>query len=85
MTWTISTLSAELERLLSRISIDLANTLVNLDGSLKDIDNGTHIKIPMDAGYVNCYKSVSSLEISIWLKEIISQPIQQNLNLDDEA
>ncbi len=86
MVWTTSTLSEELEKLLNRISDDLASTLVNLDGSLKDIDNGTHIRIPTDAGYVNCYKSVNSLEISIWLKDKLTQ-IQENLenyNQDDE-
>jgi len=72
MVWTISTLSAELEKLLARISSDLANTLVNLDGSLKVIDNGTHIRIPMDAGYVNYYKSQKSCEITLWIKEILT-------------
>ncbi len=80
MVWTISTLSAELEKLLTRISSDLQNTLVNLDGSLKDIDNGTHIRIPMDAGYVNYYKSETSCEISLWIKERISQKVTQEAN-----
>ncbi len=81
MVWTTSTLSAELEKMLSRISNDLVNTLANLDGNQKDIDSGTHIRIPMDAGYVNYFKSPNFYEISIWLKERVqtNQAIQQDL------
>ncbi len=49
----------------------------NLDGNLKDIGNGTHIKIPMDAGYVNFYRSQNSYEITAWMK----LTIQDNLRI----
>ncbi len=58
----------------------------SLDGSQKGIGNGTHIKIPMDVGYVNFYRSVNSYEITVWMKlEIqdnlqIKQEMQQQLN-----
>ncbi len=85
MVWTTSTLSEELEKLLTRISNDLANTLVNLDGSLKDIDSGTHIRIPTGAGYVNYFKSPKDYEISIWLRESNHLEKQGSLNRDDES
>ncbi len=56
-------------KILERIYIDLMSTLVNLSGSLKDIECGTRIKIPIAAGYVNFYKSSESFEMSVWLKE----------------
>ncbi len=49
----------------------------SLDGNLKDIGSGTHIKIPTDAGYVNFYRSVNSYEITAWMKLII----QDNLKI----
>jgi len=49
----------------------------NLDGNLKDIGSGTHIKIPMDAGYVNFYRSVNSYEITVWMKLVV----QDNLKI----
>ncbi len=49
----------------------------NLDGNLKDIGNGTHIKIPTDAGYVNFYRSQNSYEITAWMKLLI----QDNLRI----
>ncbi len=52
----------------------------NLDGNLKDIDNGTHIRIPTDAGYVNFYRSQNSFEITAWMK----LRIQDNLQIKDE-
>ncbi len=52
----------------------------NLDGNLKDIGNGTHIKIPTDAGYVNFYRSVNSYEITAWMK----LNIQDNLAIKQE-
>jgi len=58
----------------------------SLDGNLKDIANGTHIKIPMDVGYVNFYRLQNSYEITAWMKlEIqdnlqIRQEMQQQLN-----
>ncbi len=44
------------------------NMSKSLDGNQKDIGNGTHIKIPMDVGYVNYYKSVNSFEITVWMR-----------------
>ncbi len=49
----------------------------NLDGNLKDIGNGTHIKIPTDAGYVNFYRLQNSYEITAWMKLLI----QDNLKI----
>ncbi len=49
----------------------------NLDGNLKDIVNGTHIKIPMDAGYVNFYRLQNSYEITVWMKLLV----QDNLKI----
>jgi len=62
------------------------STLVNLSGSLKDIECGTRIKIPIPAGYVNFYKSSESFEMSVWLKEAMmtTEPLPENYNLDDE-
>ncbi len=52
----------------------------NLDGNLKDIGNGTHIKIPTDAGYVNFYRLQNSYEITAWMK----LNIQDNLQIKQE-
>ncbi len=49
----------------------------NLDGNLRDIDSGTHIKIPTDVGYVNFYRSQNSYEITAWMK----LTIQDNLKI----
>jgi len=77
-----------MERLLERTSNDLMSTLVNLSGSLKDIECGTRIKIPIPAGYVNFYKSVESYEMSLWIRDSMMETepvtIQENLNKDDE-
>ncbi len=51
--------------------------LRNLDGNLKDIGNGTHIKIPTDVGYVNFYRLQNSYEITVWMK----YQIQDNLKI----
>ncbi len=40
----------------------------SLDGNLKDIGSGTHIKIPTDVGYVNFYRLQNSFEITAWMK-----------------
>ncbi len=71
--------------LLDRTINDLMSTLVNLSGSLTDIECGTRIKIPIRAGYVNFYKSVESLEISLWLKETMMTTEPMNLNQNDET
>ncbi len=49
----------------------------NLDGNLRDIASGTHIKIPMDVGYVNFYRLPNSFEITAWMK----LTIQDNLKI----
>ncbi len=75
-------------KLLERTYTDLMSTLVNLSGSLKDIECGTHIKIPIPAGYVRFYKSSESYEMSLWLKEAMmeTEPITVNqVNLNDET
>ncbi len=61
-------------------SNDFMNMCKNLDGNLKDIGNGTHIKIPTDAGYVNFYRSVNSYEITVWMKSTI----QDNLKTKED-
>ncbi len=82
-------LSEEMANLLDRTVNDLMSTLVNLSGSLKDIECGTRIKIPIRAGYVNFYKSVESLEISLWLKESMMETENCNnqpvMNKNDET
>ncbi len=60
--------------------LEFTNMCKNLDGNLKDIGNGTHIKIPTDAGYVNFYRSVNSYEITVWMK----LNIQDNLAIKEE-
>ncbi len=77
MEWTISTLSVYLEKLSYSILREFTNTSKNLDGNLKDIGNGTHIKIPTVAGYVNFYRSANSYEITAWMK----LNIQDNLKI----
>ncbi len=74
-----------MERLLDRTVNDLMSTLVNLSGSLKDIECGTRIKIPIRAGYVNFYRSLESYEISLWLKEAMMTTEPMNLNSNDET
>lgn len=70
----ISILSEEMEKLLSRTLDDLVSTLVNLSGSLKDIECGTHIKIPTDAGFVSYYKSAENFStLTLNLREKISE------------
>ncbi len=86
MTKEILVLSEELEKLIDRISNDLTSTLVSLSGSLKDIECGTHIKIPTAVGYVNYYKSVDNTEnISIYLKDQLLNPVKDEYQqyLDD--
>ncbi len=61
-----------MEKLSYRILEDVTSTLVNLSGSLKDIECGTRIKIPMGAGYVNYYKSSENSEtLMMWLNQQI--------------
>ncbi len=74
---TISTLSALLTKVLQTTSKEWENMSKNLDGNLRDIGNGTHIKIPTDVGYVNFYRSQNSYEITAWMKLLI----QDNLRI----
>ncbi len=74
---TILTLSALMEKFSVLTSLEFMNMCKNLDGNLKDIGNGTHIKIPTDVGYVNFYRSANSFEITVWMKSII----QDNLKI----
>jgi len=78
------TLPEEMVKLLDRIYNDLMSTLVNLSGSLTDIECGTRIKIPIPAGYVNFYKSSESYEMSVWLKESMMTTEPKNENIDEE-
>ncbi len=69
-----------MEKYSTLTSIEFMNMCKNLDGNLKDIGNGTHIKIPTAAGYVNFYRSVNSYEITVWMKS----NIQDNLQIKQE-
>ncbi len=67
-------LAEEMAKLSNRILEDVTSTLVNLSGSLKDIECGTRIKIPLGAGYVSYYKSSENSEtVSVWMTETIQQ------------
>ncbi len=77
MEWKISTLSELLEKTLELTSKEWLSMSKNLDGNLKDIANGTHIKIPTGAGYVNFYRLPNSYEITVWTK----LEIQDNLKI----
>ncbi len=65
-------LTGEMEKLLTDIYQEFQNTLVNLSGSLKDIECGTHIKIPIPVGFVSCYRSEEHLKLSVWLSDSVS-------------
>jgi len=79
---TISTLSSELEKLGNRMLEDLESFLVEYDGSPKDISHGTHIKIPLGAGYVNFWISPIdySTTVTIWMKETVELLTTQTMN-----
>ncbi len=72
---TIQVLTEQMENLLTIGYQEFLNTLVNLSGSLKDIECGTHIKIPIPAGYVSCYKSEDNLKLSLWISDTVSLPL----------
>ncbi len=72
-------LTEAMENLLTITFQEFLNTLVNLSGNLKDIECGTHIKIPIPAGYVSYYRSDEALKLSLWL----SDTIQEKTNLSD--
>ncbi len=75
----ITVLTEEMEKLSSRISDELTSALVNWSGNLMDIDNGTLIKIPMDAGYVKCYKSVDFWNLNCWYSQNLTE-MKKDLN-----
>ncbi len=77
---TILTLSALMEKYSNLTSDEFMSMCKNLDGNLKGIGSGTHIKIPTDVGYVNFYRSVNSFEITAWMK----LNIQDNLQIKEE-
>ncbi len=70
-------MSESLKKALLNTCLEWENTSKSLDGNLKDIGSGTHIKIPMDVGYVNFYRSQNSFEITVWMKLIV----QDNLKI----
>ncbi len=69
----IQVLTVQMESLLMTSYQEFLNTLVNLSGSLKDIECGTHIKIPIPVGYVSCYKSDDALKVSLWISDTVTQ------------
>ncbi len=71
----IQILTEQMENLLTITYQEYLNTILNLSGSLKDIECGTHIRIPIPAGYVSCYKSEEHLKLSLWISDTISQKI----------
>ncbi len=79
----IQILTEEMEKLLNLISQEYQNTLVNLSGNLKDIECGTHIKIPIPVGYVSCYKSEDSLKVSVWMSDSVHLSLREG-SLDPE-
>jgi len=59
-----------------------------LSGNQMDIECGTHIKIPMDAGYVSYYKSLESEQITFWMRHeflMDSQKAKINSNVDEDG
>ncbi len=54
--------------------------LKNLSGNLKDIECGTLIKIPTDAGYVSYYRSAEAAKVSLWMSDELIIPKNQDLN-----
>ncbi len=74
----IQILTEQMESLLRLGYQEYLNTLVNLSGSLKDIECGTHIKIPIPAGYVSCYKSEDNLKLSLWISDQVYQKLEND-------
>ncbi len=69
----IQILTEQMENLLTITYQEFLNTLVNLSGNLKDIECGTHIKIPIPAGYVSFYRSDDALKVSLWISDTIQE------------
>ncbi len=80
MEWRTSTLSEAMENYSKVICKEFMSMCKNLDGNLKAIGSGTHIKIPTDVGYVNFYRSANSYETTVWMK----CEIQDNLQIKTE-
>jgi len=70
---TTQILIEQMESLLTTTYQEFLNTIVNLSGSLKDIECGTHIKIPIPAGYVSFYRSDDALKMSLWLSDTVQE------------
>ncbi len=66
-------LSSELEKLGNRMLLDLESFLVELDGNLKDIEPGTRIRIPLGAGSVNFWISVTGYSTTVYLTEMVTK------------
>ncbi len=75
---TTQTLTAEMTNLLQTTYQELQNFLVNWSGNLKGIECGTHIKIPIPAGYVSCYKSVEGLSVKLWFSDTLIEKQENN-------
>ncbi len=71
-------LTAEMTNLLQTMYQEFQNFLVNWSGNLKDIECGTHIKIPIPAGYVSCYKSEEALKLSVWCSDTLTEKQENN-------
>ncbi len=71
-------LTGSMENLLQITYQEYQNFLVNWSGSLKDIECGTHIRIPIRAGYVNCYKSEEGLKVSLWYSDTLTEQKESN-------
>ncbi len=78
----IQTLTEQMESLLETTYQEFLKCLVNLSGSQKDIECGTHIKIPIPAGYVSFYKSDEALKVSLWISDTVQDTTG---DLDDKA
>jgi len=72
---TIQILSEQMESLLETISFEYQKCLVNLSGSLKDIECGTLIKIPIPVGFVKLYKYADTLKLSCWIEDEVTQSL----------
>ncbi len=75
---TTQTLIAEMTNLLQTTWQGLQNFLVNWSGSLKDIECGTHIKIPIPAGFVSCYRSVEGLNVKLWFSDTLIENLENS-------
>ena len=79
---TTSILLEEMEKLSSRMESDFMTSLIDLSGKAKDIECGTHIKIPMAAGYVSCFKSSEGFTMRFYMSETILNTMNQKTDAD---